>query len=373
MPRLAAAVSAAAVLVLGAPYVGQIRGAIRSAFPNQFRLIIGGIIALLAGAAVIAAVRTIRDRRAFRYGAIAAAIVCAASYIAAFRTGNPDVDVVEAFHVVEYGLITYLFYRVWRDRDDFSALLVPVLAAMVVGVFDEWMQWFVPVRVGEIRDVWLNAAAIGCGLLFSIGLEPPPALRLSIGLRSRVLVGTACALTLLVTGVFVAIIHLGHEVEVEEGGVFLSRYSADELRAASADRASRWQSDPPQELRRFSREDQYLTEGTWHLQRRNEAWETDIETAFYENAILERFFAPVIDTPSYLVPAISRWPEGQRRDAAQRTAHRDAGPGRFVSQANPFPIVTWPRPLFLVGVAFASAAVAILCLYNAPRRRLEAS
>ena len=44
--RLAVAVSAAAILVVGAPFVGQIRGAIRSAFPEYYRLIIGGLIAI---------------------------------------------------------------------------------------------------------------------------------------------------------------------------------------------------------------------------------------------------------------------------------------------------------------------------------------
>jgi hypothetical protein len=157
---------------------------------------------------------------------------------------------------------------------------------------------------------------------------------------------------------------------VEDGGVFLSRFSADELNRSAADRASRWRSDPPTTLRRFSREDQYLAEGMWHIQRRNDAWEGgDIDAAFHENAILERFFAPVIDTPSYSALAVSRWPEGQRRDAAQRVPDVQR---RYVSHANPFPIVTWPRPIFLIGVALITAAVAILCLYNAPRRRWEA-
>ena len=88
------------------------------------------------------------------------------------RTGDADTDVVESFHFVEYGLLTLLFYRVWRPIGDLSVFVLPVLAGLLVGTLDEWLQWFVPSRVGEMRDVVLNGVAIACGLLFSIGFEP---------------------------------------------------------------------------------------------------------------------------------------------------------------------------------------------------------
>ena len=72
-------------------------------------------------------------------------------------------------------------------------------------------------------------------------------------------------------------------------------------------------------IQRFSREDQYLSEGLWHVQRRNEAWEKgDLGAAWRENLILERFFAPVLDVPTYASATAQRWPPEQHTEAASR-------------------------------------------------------
>ena len=92
-----------------------------------------------------------------RYALIAAAIAVAAGYARTVRTGDPQVDMVEAFHFVEYGLVAYVFYRAWCRRADLSGVLLAACSALAVAVADEWMQWFVPARVGELHDVGLNA------------------------------------------------------------------------------------------------------------------------------------------------------------------------------------------------------------------------
>jgi hypothetical protein len=69
----------------------------------------------------------------------------------------------------------------------------------------------------------------------------------------------------------------------------------------------------------LSREDQYLSEGLWHVQRRNEAWKSgDIPTAWRENLILEKFFAPVLNAQTYASATLHRWPVEQRAEAASR-------------------------------------------------------
>jgi hypothetical protein len=74
-------------------------------------------------------------------------------------------------------------------------------------------------------------------------------------------------------------------------------------------------------IRRFSREDQYLSEGLWHVQRRNEAWQRgDVAAAWRENLILEKFFAPVLDAQTYASATLHRWPAEQRAEAASRPA-----------------------------------------------------
>ena len=96
-------------------------------------------------------------------------------YSVVSSSGLPDVDVVERVHFIEYGLLTWLFYRAWRANGDLSMFILPVLAGVLVGTLDEWLQWFIPVRVGEARNVLLNLVAIACGLLFGAALEPPHA------------------------------------------------------------------------------------------------------------------------------------------------------------------------------------------------------
>jgi hypothetical protein len=142
--RFLLAIGVSVVLVVSAPFIGFVRSWIRTQFPGQFVSIIGAAIAVLAILAIGSALLRIRERRGWRYGAIAAAIVIAVWYSLAEATGNPDVDVVQRFHFVEYGLITYLFYRAWRPLDDPAIVVLPVLAGLLVGTADEWLQWFIP-------------------------------------------------------------------------------------------------------------------------------------------------------------------------------------------------------------------------------------
>src|SRR5687768_15794699 len=115
--RLLVAVALSGVVVLAAPFVGELRGAVQSAFPGQYRTIVGGTVLLAVLLAITLAVRRIRDRKLFRYGVLATAVAVAVIYATLTSSGSPDVDVVERFHFVEYGLLTLLFYRAWHGRD----------------------------------------------------------------------------------------------------------------------------------------------------------------------------------------------------------------------------------------------------------------
>jgi hypothetical protein len=77
---------------------------------------------------------------------MAAALAVGSGYAVYSRTGDASVDAVERFHFVEYGLITLLYYRVWRGEQssDASLLILPVLAALLVGICEEGLQWFIP-------------------------------------------------------------------------------------------------------------------------------------------------------------------------------------------------------------------------------------
>jgi hypothetical protein len=179
---------------------------------------------------------------------------------------------------------------------------------------------------------------------FGAALDPPRGSPFRWQPGSERVASIAGAVFVLVFAGFVNAVHLGHVVR-DADLAFHSHYEAGTLRELARSRAERWRVDPPAVLRRLSREDQYLDEGLWHIRERNRAWEAgDYAAAFLENEILERYFAPVLDTRSYAAPESSRWAEAQVEDARRRAALRSD----FRSAAEPYPIVTmWSGRIWL--------------------------
>jgi VanZ family protein len=319
----------AAALVLTSPFIGDVRRWLRASFPIAFSWIVAAALATAIAIALIVAVRSIHTQRLRRWSALAMALAVGLVAARSVSGGDLDVDIVEDVHFIEYGVLTLLFYRVWRSRADVSSLVLPVLAAFTVATLDEFLQWFVPLRIGEVRDVWIDLAAIGCGLLFSVAIAPP----VQGGLMRRgsaTRIGAAGGLAFAAFAWFFVTVHVGHVIRDADTGTFRSRYSPADLMLASSERTRRWQGRMPDAAPGFSREDQYLAEGLWHVRRRNLAWsEGDIRAAWAEQRILERYFAPVAALPEY------RWPDAQRADAERR--NRD-DPSGYVSDAHPFAI-----------------------------------
>jgi len=343
-------------LVLGAPFIGQLRGAVRDAIGgSRFVTVMAAIVLGAAGVAIVFALTRIRERWRERYAALLAALAIAVSYAIASSTGNAEVDAVERFHFIEYGVITILFYKTWRQAEDGSLLVMPVLAGFIVGTLEEWLQWFMPARVGEARDVLLNSFAIGCGLLFSLALNPPVRVTRRLTAESRRRVGWLASLAILLFGGFFHSVHFGYQITDAEAGVFRSRYTEAQLAEIAAARAREWAANPPLTWSRLSREDQYFSEALAHVQRRNEFWGGgNVMGSRQENLILEKFYAPVLDAPSYVSDTGHRWPPEQRAQA-----ETGGGPGFMIfdSDALPYPVVTWPKELFWTGIVVAMLLV----------------
>jgi hypothetical protein len=352
---LAVAIAASIALILAAPAIGSARSALRAAFPGVFSRLIEAGLVLIVWAVVAQALARVRTRRLVRYGALAAALAIAWAYSAATGSPDPAIRAVERVHFVEFGLIAWLFLRVWRAQPDASAIVAPFLAAFVAGLGDEAFQWFLPARVGELADVGLNAVAIGCGLLAGAAITPPANLRGRWGGASIRLVARLLAIAVVAVAAFVHLVHLGHRLDVPAVGTFETRYTVAELEAIGRERAATWRQTPPLvRPPRFSREDQFMTEGLQHVQARNTAWDRgDAFTAWRENLILERFFPAVLDTPSYVAREGHRWSAAHRADAAARTAGSEAR--GYASRAFPYPIHPW-RPLTVWLVALGAAA-----------------
>jgi hypothetical protein len=341
---LAGATLAAVTIIAAAPIVGQVSAWLRDVSRDNYVLVLALIVASGVIVALATAAVAIRDRRRERYGWITAAVCLAVSYGFAARTGIADADAAERFHFIEYGLLAVLFYKAWRPSDDGAVIVMPLVCGVLVGTLEEWLQWFVPARVGEVKDILLNLFSVTAGVLFAIGLDPPSRLTLTLHRDSRRRVALLGALTAVAFAAFFHSVHLGHEIADRDAGVFRSRYSGEELLDVSAARAERWKAQPPLAWSRYSREDQFLTEGVAHVRRRNQRWdEGNLLAARQENLILEKYYAPVLDTPTYISASTHRWPEEQRAHAEKLP-----GPGFMIyeSDALTYPVVTWPPTIY---------------------------
>ncbi len=374
IPRLLLALVVSIAVILSSPFIRDIRDWIRATFPGQYATVVATAVALAIGGALVVALVRIRNRRALRYGTIVAALVLGTAYALWNAQGIPEVDAVERVHFVEYGLITLLFYRVWRPRGDVSMFVLPMLAGIAVGTLEEWLQWFIPGRVGDMRDVFLNIVAIVCGLLFSVGVDPPDAGAFQIRPGSLRRIGVVAAAVALLFATFVYAVHLGVEIRDPDAGRFRSRYDAATLVRTGPDRLAVWKDQPPIERPRSrSREDQYMSEGLLHVHERNRRWEAgDMAAAWSENLILEKYYAPVLDTPSYISRTGHRWPAEQRVDAEQRLGSARSAVGSYASRADVAEgrhfIRTWSLTVFWVVVLLVASIILSGCFVFDPGR-----
>jgi len=93
-------------------------------------------------------------------------ILCAGTYI--YMTLDRWSSPVEAAHFLEYGLLGYLLFKAFRfSIPDKSIYFISFFAGSIVGIADEILQWMIPNRYWDIRDVGFNAFAVG---LFQVTL-----------------------------------------------------------------------------------------------------------------------------------------------------------------------------------------------------------
>lgn len=354
--RLWAAILVALAIVAAAPAAGVARSRLQAALGPRFAVVLTLAVAAVVVVAVGRGLAAARPFTVGRVAAIGAALTIAAAWIVSSGNADPAIRAVELVHFVEYGVITFAFHRVWRERPGAAGLVLAGLAAFVAGIGEEAWQWFLPARVGELKDVALNGVAIGCALLVAWATTSRPAAPRA-GADPWRPVWPMVAVVVVALAGFVHLVHLG--VRVDDGTrLFESRFTSAALDDEAADRTRRWAVAPPLvRPDRLSREDQYATEGLQHVQVRNEAWEAgDVVTAWHENAILERWFAPVLDTPSYVSRTGHRWAEAQRAAAEGRGGAASATP--FVSRAFPYPL--WRVAPWLVWSAALPIAAACL-------------
>ncbi|MBF0370631.1 MAG: VanZ family protein [Magnetococcales bacterium] len=78
---------------------------------------------------------------------------------------------VERIHFLQYAILGVLVFRT-LERHGFRDLMVALLWLFLAGLTDEIIQWFLPTRYWDIRDVAMNTLGGGLGLWWGRFLFP---------------------------------------------------------------------------------------------------------------------------------------------------------------------------------------------------------
>lgn len=72
----------------------------------------------------------------------------------------------ERIHLLEYGLLSFLVLKMYlTDRPSILLYWQTFLTVSFIGTLDEIIQYFIPIRVGDVRDIILNIVSGLLGLL----------------------------------------------------------------------------------------------------------------------------------------------------------------------------------------------------------------
>ncbi|MFC1585537.1 VanZ family protein [Fibrobacterota bacterium] len=201
---------------------------------------------------------------------------------------------VERIHFLEYGFLGALvLIAVNRHCPALPSFISAACITYWLGMGDEYIQFLLPGRVGEIRDSVLNAISGVLGMALIINLDARPA-GMSRPLKpgQLVFVFTILGLTTLFTALFIIAVHgFGYRHESKDPGIVFSSLSLDELSSINAGKAL-----PERKMK------QYRDEAVRHLLQREYYCINDFmagdgsfyrrwDKCFMENRVLEAYYS----------------------------------------------------------------------------------
>ena len=338
-----------AIIFLTIPFARQIQVFAESIVGSQRYLILSATLGVLFGLFMLAYILRRRKTR-IPLRVLWMLILGAGS---AWVMKNQLQKPAEAIHFFQYGLLSLLLFRAWSHHVR-NWLIYPTvtLSIVLVASADEFLQWLMPGRYWDFRDIRLNLMA---GIIIQVFIAlviSPSAICEKVTPRSVRRVCRMAWLALFLFGVAISntparvdiyatripflyflsdnesvMNEFGYRHVDPEIGVFFSRFPTSELRRIDRDRGTeagevirryRAFADYREFLQNFrSGIDPFLHEMRVHLHRRDHYYdagfkyqESDPErfilhmtTALRENQLLEKYF------PATLEAAESRWDE----------------------------------------------------------------
>jgi len=251
----------------------------------------------------------------------------------------------EAIHFLEYGLLGFFLFKALNHHiRDKSIYFTATLFALLVGTFDEILQWITPQRYWEFRDVWLNTLSGGLFQLAIWKVIRPKIISEKINFKSFKIFTYISASCLILLGLCVLntpqrvasytkriprlsflqkeepMSESGYKFKDPEIGIFYSRLHPKNLQKTDNLRGEQYaqilnesvDKDYEQFLREYnSITDPFMHELRVHIFRRDEYFNKGKSTsslnekkefyliAYRENLILEKYFSHSIEKSVY--------------------------------------------------------------------------
>ena len=143
------------------PVLPQVWGMLSDYTEGSIRYLGIAVVVLVAGGLCAAIWRRAQGHRLRAFAALAF-IALPYAYLLNEFARFP----AERLHLLEYGLMGYVLLRALRlDLRPMWAYLVSFILAVCIGIGDECIQWVLPQRFFEVKDIQLNAVSAVLGLL----------------------------------------------------------------------------------------------------------------------------------------------------------------------------------------------------------------
>jgi hypothetical protein len=218
--------------------------------------------------------------------------------------------VVEQFHLVEYSILTGLYYvplkKIIRDKMVFCVLF---LSIVLIGMVDEGIQFYLPARVGELWDITINGMSAILTIILLDKVFFPGVLNSQVSSRNVRIASGLSIFSLLIFGIFfVTVTDWGFRHTDPEIGVFYSHFTLKNLMEKD-----KWESQKysmaikalfPEKAQKYLQNqlnrDKFQMEILAHLFRREHYEQKgDYWVAFKENLILSNYFNESIVQSGY--------------------------------------------------------------------------
>jgi len=151
-------------IIVSAAFMGQVGNFISEKLGKSYFEVLIGIIFLLSAAGLI---RYLKRAGLGKAKLAIFLVVFVAGFLFAWHL---DI-LVERIHLLEYGLLGWLAFRdgLRVEKGIIKASIFSAFFILAVSIVDETFQWWLPYRVGDVRDVVFNEVGGLWGMsLFSV-------------------------------------------------------------------------------------------------------------------------------------------------------------------------------------------------------------